>query len=55
MQRDSDNFDKEFDKTFKRASAFAVGWFIFVALLSLAILGGLGFVAFKVLAYFGIL
>jgi nitrate reductase NapE component len=48
MRRNSfDNFDHR--------QKFAYGWFIFVALLAVAILGGIGFVVFKVLAHFGIL
>lgn len=45
----------EFDKEFNRMQKFAYGWFIFVALLTVALLGGIGFVVFKVLAHFGIL
>lgn len=45
----------DFDKEFNRMQKFAYGWFIFVALLTVALLGGIGFVVFKVLAHFGIL
>ena len=48
-------FNNDFDKQFNRMQKFAIGWFIFVALLALAVLGSIGFVVFKVLAYFGIL
>ena len=34
---------------------FAYGWFIFVTLLAVAIVGGISFVVLEVLAYFGIL
>lgn len=49
-----DGFD-DFDKDFNRVRNFAYGWFIFVALLTVALFVGIGFMVFKVLAYFGIL
>jgi hypothetical protein len=45
----------DFDKDFQRMNRFIYVWFVLVALVMLAILGGIGFVVFKVLAYFGIL
>ena len=48
------SFD-DFDKDFARAQKFAYAWFIFVALLSLALLSGLVFVVYKVLVFFGIM
>ena len=52
MRRNS--FD-DFDKDFNRMQKFAYGWFIFVALLIVTILGGIGVVGFKVVAQVGIL
>jgi hypothetical protein len=48
------HFD-DFDKEFKRMNKFINAWFIFVAVIMLAMLGGVGFVVFKLLEYFGIL
>ena len=45
----------DFDKKFERAQKFATGWFIFVALLSLSLLGGFVYVVIRVLMHFGIL
>ena len=43
--------DTEFEKMERRLKA----WFVFVALLVLAILGAVGFVAYRLLLHFGIL
>ena len=52
------DFDKkfeDFDKKFERVQKFAVGWFIFVALLALSLLGGGVYVVIRILQHFGIL
>jgi len=51
-------FDQEFKnvgKEARRIERLAFGWFIFVLLLTLAIVGGLGYVIFRVLVHFGIM
>ena len=48
-------FDREFEKDRQRALTFAIAGFIFNVLLTLAVLGGIGFVVFKVLSHFGIM
>jgi len=45
------DFDKQFDRDFRLARRFAVGCFVFVCIVIVAI----GFVAYKVLSHFGIL
>ena len=45
----------DFDKNFNRMQKFAIGWFIFVGLLAIAILGSIGFVVYELLSFFGIL
>ena len=47
------NFD-DFDKQFNRMQKFAVGWTVFVALIAIAILSGIAFVAFKLLTFWGV-
>lgn len=52
---DWNKFDADFDRNFKRTQRLAIGAVIFNALLVLAVLGGIGFVAYKVLVHFGII
>ena len=49
--RDFNDFDKQFDKLQK----FAIGWTLFVALIAIAILGGIAFVVYKLLSFWGVL
>jgi hypothetical protein len=52
------NFGKQmeqFDKDFSRIQRLFVAWGIVATLLTIAILAGLGFVAFKLLVSFGVL
>lgn len=49
------DFDRDFDKAFTRTRRLAVGVVIFNAVLILSVLGGVAFVAYKVLVHFGIL
>jgi uncharacterized Tic20 family protein len=46
---------EKFDRQFKKTMNFAIGWFIFVALLSLSLLGGAIFIVVKLLINSGIL
>lgn len=55
FSKDWDKFDDEFDKQFDKAKKFAIGWFIFVAFLAIALLSGLVFVIYRLMLYFGIL
>jgi len=52
---DMDNHFKNFDKKFNRIWTFAWIWIIFCMVLALALLGGLGFVVYKLLVHFGVL
>jgi hypothetical protein len=52
---DFDCFDKEFDRDLARVQRMVIFGFVVSTLLSLAVLGGLTFVAYKVLVHFGIL
>jgi hypothetical protein len=45
----------QFDREFNRTSRLVDIWLIFVGLITLLILGGFGFIIFKVLMHFGIL
>lgn len=45
----------DFDKKFNRISGLAIGWFVFVALLMLSLLGGGIYVVIRILMHFGIL
>lgn len=48
------DFDKEFNKQTKRAGCLVVFAFMFNAIVSLGVLGGIGYVAYLVLKHFGI-
>lgn len=50
FQRRREKFDRDFDRTQK----FLKGWFIFVALLALSLLGGIVYTVYKVGVHFGI-
>lgn len=50
-----DDFDKQFDRDFRSVRHLAVGGFIVYSVLAVAALGAVCFVAYKVLAHFGIL
>lgn len=51
MRKDFDDLDKLFNRTQK----IVTGWFIFVALLALSLIGGAVYVIYSLLAHFGIL
>lgn len=50
-----DDFDRQIDRDIKRTQRLAIAVVIFWAAIILAVLGAVGFVAYKVLAHFGIL
>jgi hypothetical protein len=47
--------DSKFDKEFNRMQRFIKGWFVFVALLALTLLGGGAYLLVRILLHFGIL
>ena len=49
-RKDFDKFDRDFDWMTK----FIGAWFIFVALLTLALLGGSVYTVYRVLLHFGV-
>ncbi len=49
------DWEDEFDKDFAQAKRFLRGWFIFVALLAIAILGVASFVIYRILLHLGVL
>jgi hypothetical protein len=49
-QKDFDDFDRKFD----RAQKFIGVWFVFVALLTAALMGGGIYTVYRVLLHFGI-
>jgi hypothetical protein len=51
FQRRQSDFDKQFDSTFR----FFKAWFVFVALLTLSLICGGGFILIRVLQHFSIL
>ena len=46
-----DDFDKRFDSQFR----FFKGMMIVTTIISLAVLSGIGFVAYKILVHFGVI
>lgn len=50
----NNDFDKQFDKQFNRIGALAIFGFIFSSIVTLSVLGFIGWVVIKLLAHFGI-
>ena len=46
---------EDFDKKVNRVQNLAIGWFVFVALMALGSLAGVGYVIYRILLHFGIL